>query len=284
MSGVTSIEACAMLCKARNDCSLFFLNSNYQCYFEYMQVNDPFCVRETVKASSTDQYALFDSDAVLDGKNPCGSGAVQGAVCAAHCNSDGIRFATLSGSQRVECGGDGQWKGTLLKCTLRPTCEMLSPENGTVISNVSAVLINAGKWCAHGQENQGRMSLQACAEICAEHDGCTYFNHFQDGLCQTTLAFSASCPIGLNSQSTAKFYGVQILSSKSLPAAGATCRQSCLPGYVRLSGSFDRDCQTNGEWTGSKLICVPEKKCNASLILTNTISFANSNKGYSYFC
>ena len=65
---------------------------------------------------------------------------------------------------------------------------------------------------------------------------------------------SAQCPI-LNATNATTI--ACSLGDDGVPSTGDTCNYTCNSGLVRTEGDNTRTCGTNGNWSGTPLICRP---------------------------
>ena len=64
------------------------------------------------------------------------------------------------------------------------------------------------------------------------------------------FCFKVQCPVLVNPMNG----GILCMMSGSTPSYGDTCNSTCDNGY-HLTGNVTRTCQSNGNWSGSDVVC-----------------------------
>ena len=145
------------------------------------------------------------------------------------CNSGFV----LTGNRRLQCQANGSWSGTVPTCT-PVTCPNLTPPlhghaNSTNFSFSSVISFKC---------NLGFLVVGATLSQCLS-DG--NWSH------RSPSCMPVQCP-----QLTPAEHSVILRQNSSFQGQAIS---ECLPGYVRESGDFQRQCLKDGAWNGTDLYC-----------------------------
>ncbi|XP_078616175.1 P-selectin-like [Branchiostoma floridae x Branchiostoma japonicum] len=190
------------------------------------------------------------------------------------CNSGYVR----NGAETSTCQAGGTWSNPVPTCTPRPCPGLTAPTNGALsptgpnyaYPNQVTVTYNSG------------CDLDGVSPVTCQADG-TWSNLV--GTCrryeettimpetgettvmpetdETTTMPKTGCPSPYTSDAVRKYCRPPF-------RVGARCSFYCRnPWYIPVSGSITRTCSNDGTWTGTLLVCIRAKPCQALTSPTN---------------
>ncbi|XP_065899237.1 uncharacterized protein [Dysidea avara] len=165
-------------------------------------------------------------------------------TCSFTCNT-GYK---LSGSDSRTCQSDGSWSGNETMCSRVPCPALTDPNNGTITCSlgddgVPSYEDTCSFTCNTGYELTGS-DTRTCQsdgnwsgnETMCSRVPCSSFTDPNDGM--------ITCSLG----------------DDGVPSYEDTCSFTCNTGY-ELTGSDTRTCQSDGNWSGTKTMCI-DTRCH----------------------
>ncbi|XP_065176044.1 sushi, von Willebrand factor type A, EGF and pentraxin domain-containing protein 1-like [Sycon ciliatum] len=168
----------------------------------------------------------------------------------------------LFGSQQRTCQQNGQWSGQPARCV--PAIVQCGPAPGIENGGHRGTGSGVSSENPDGANQLGVTIRYSCLPgyrlIGSQQRTCQQNGQWsgQPAQCVPTIVQCGPAPGIENGGHGGTGSGVSSENPDGANQLGVTIRYSCLPGY-RLTGSQQRTCQQNGQWSGQPAQCVPEE-------------------------
>ncbi|XP_065899217.1 uncharacterized protein [Dysidea avara] len=169
----------------------------------------------------------------------CSSGSMyEGDTCSFTCNTG----YGLTGSDTRTCQSDGSWSGSETMCRRVPCPLLTDPNSGTITCSLGDDGVPSYEDTCSVTCDTGYELIGSDTRTCQSNGGWSGIE---------TMCSRVPCP------SLTDRNNVTIscsLGDDGVPSYEDTCSFTCNTGY-ELSGSDNRTCQSDGNWSGAEAIC-----------------------------